>query len=116
MSIDLNFWKYKNNVDLNSSVIYQKACCDNEELEELDTLPIEAILKEIASSFHEWNALDAYNYEQKAQGSFRISTTSQVIRIDCYSMTQADMRRFSSIMSKYGCPLYDPQMESALIE
>lgn len=110
MSIDLNFWKYKGNVNLDHAVIYQKACCDNEEMEELETLPVEDILKEITSAFHEWNTLDLFNYEQKAgQGSFQIAATPQVIRVDCYSMTQADIKRFSSIMSKFGCPLYDPQ-------
>lgn len=111
MSIDLNFWKYKRTVYLDNAVVYQKACCDNEEMEELEALPIEDILKEIAIAFHEWNAIDVFNYEQKAgQGSFQISTTPQVIRFDCYSMTQAHMKRFSSIMSKFGCPLYDPQL------
>ena len=27
-------------------------------------------------------------------------------------MEQADMKRFSSVMSKFGCPLYDPQLEA----
>lgn len=32
-----------------------------------------------------------------------------MVRFDCYSMEQADMKRFSAVMSKFGCPLYDPQ-------
>lgn len=110
MSIDLNFWKCIGDVNLDNAVIYQKACCDHEEIKELENLPTEDILKEIASAFHEWNSLAPFHYEQKAgQGSFQIAATPQVIRIDCYSMMQADMKRFSSIMSKFECPLYDPQ-------
>lgn len=111
MSIELNFWKYKGDVNLDNAVIYQKVCCNNEECEELETLPTEAIVKEISSAFCEWKSLDLFNYEQKAgQGSFQITATPQVIRVDCYFMPPADMKRFSSIMAKFGCPLYDPQL------
>ena len=48
-------------------------------------------------------------YKRQGLGSFQISTTSQTVRFDCYSMGPADMKRFSSILSKFGCPLYDPQ-------
>ena len=112
MSIDLNFWKYKKDIYLDNAIVYQKACCDNEELEELETLPISDILKEIESAFSDWTALDPFNYEKENEhGSFQISTTPQTVRFDCYSMEQADMKRFSSIMSKFSCPLYDPQQE-----
>ncbi len=90
-------------------MVYQKACCDHEQIEELEHLPIDAILAETAATFHEWTALDPFNYERERSGSFQISTTSQTVRFDCYSMGQTDMKRFSSILSKFGCPLYDPQ-------
>lgn len=101
MSVDLNFWKYQNGVYLDNAMVYQKACCDKEEVEGLEFLPIEDILKEAAAAFPEGSS--------PAQGSFQISTTPQTVRFDCYGMSQADMKRFSSIMSKFGCPLYDPQ-------
>ena len=110
MSVDLNFWKYEKNTYLDNATVYQNACCNHEKVEGLEVLPIEDILKEISAAFHDWDAIDAFNYEKKGeQGSFQISTTSQTIRFDCYSMEQADMKRFSAIMSKFGCPLYDPQ-------
>ena len=110
MSIDLNFWKYERDTYLDNAIVYQKACCNNEKIEGLEVLPIEDILKEVAVAFHDWNSIDLFNYEKKEeQGSFQISTTSQTVRFDCYSMEQTDMKRFSVIMSKFYCPLYDPQ-------
>ncbi len=109
MSADLNFWKYKKDIYLDNMIVYQNACCDNKEIEGLEVLPIEDIIKEISTTFQEWNSLDPYNYERKGLGAFQISTTPQTVRFDCYSMEKADMKRFSSIMSKFACPLYDPQ-------
>lgn len=109
MSIDLNFWKYQEDTYLDNAAVYRSACCDQEEVESLALLPIEDILSETASAFQDWNALDAFNFEKKeGEGSFQISTTPQTVRFDCYSMERADMKRFSTVMSKFGCPLYDP--------
>lgn len=109
MSLDLNFWKYQKDVYLDSAVVYQSACCDKKEIEGLEILPIVDILKEVSTSFHEWTSLDTFNYERNGYGSFQISTTPQTVRFDCYSMQQTDMKRFSSIMSKFDCQLYDPR-------
>lgn len=109
MSIDLNFWKYQDGTYLDNAAVYRSACCDQEEVEGLALLPIGDILGETAAAFQDWNALDAFNFEKKeGEGSFQISTTPQTVRFDCYSMERADMKRFSTVMSKFGCPLYDP--------
>lgn len=109
MSIDLNFWKYRDGVYLDNGMVYQKACCDNENVEGLEILPTEEILKETAAAFPEWTSSDPFHYEGKEHGSFQIQVTPQTVRFDCYSMEAADMKRFSSILSGFGCPLYDPQ-------
>lgn len=31
MGVDLNFWKYRSGLYLDNAMVYQKACCDNEE-------------------------------------------------------------------------------------
>ncbi len=54
MGVDLNFWKYRSGLYLDNAMVYQKACCDNEKVEGLEVVPIEAILKETAAAFHEW--------------------------------------------------------------
>lgn len=111
MSVELDFWKYQKGIYLDNKNVYRNACCDQERVEGLEDLPIEDILKETAAVFQDWDAIDQFNYEKKTgQGSFQISTTPQMVRFDCYSMEQADMKRFSAIMSKFGCPPYDPQL------
>ncbi len=110
MSVDLNFWKYQKGVSFDPAAVYQSACCNQEHVDGLEILPIEDILKEIAAAFHDWRSSDPFNYERAdGPGSFQIATTPQTVRFDCYSMAPADMKRFSSILSKFACPLYDPQ-------
>ena len=109
MSIDLNFWKYKPEVFLDNIRVYHSACCDGNSVEGLEMLPIDAIMTEITSVFSDWKKTAPYIYECTDRGSFEIFTTPQIVRFDCYSMVQADMKRFSAIMKKFDCPLYDPQ-------
>ena len=109
MSVDLNFWRYQKGASLKDEDAYQKACCDHEWVEGLELLPIEDILNETAKVFCQWTSLDPFHYEGKERGSFQISTTPQTVRFDCYSMEKAEMKRFSSVLSQFGCPLYDPQ-------
>ena len=45
MSMDLNFWKYKEDTAHDHSTVYQTACCDGEVMEVLAVLPIDEILK-----------------------------------------------------------------------
>ncbi len=111
MGADLNFWKYQDGISLDNAVVYEKACCNQEHVEGLADLPIAEILNEMAAAFADWNAIDLYNYEKKeGQGSFQITATPQAVRFDCYAMEQAQQKRFSAIMAKFGCPLYDPQL------
>ena len=112
MSVDLDFWKYREGVRLDNAAVYRRACCDHEPVEGLEALPTEEILRAIGAAFLGWDALDAYNYENRGGlGAFQLSATPQALRVDCYSMGRADMKRFSSVMAGFGCPLYDPQLE-----
>ena len=47
MSMDLNFWKYKENAAHDHATVYQTACCDGEVMEVLEILPIDDILKKL---------------------------------------------------------------------
>ena len=49
MSMDLDFWKYKENVPHNHTKVYEKAVCEGELLDELETLPVDEILKAVAT-------------------------------------------------------------------
>lgn len=110
MGVDFNFWKVQDGIDLDCAAVYETACCNHEHVEGLAVLPIEEILNETAAVFGDWNAVDLWNYEKKdGQGSFQIATTPQMVRFDCYAMEREDMKRFSSMMSRFDCPLYDSQ-------
>ena len=110
MSMDLNFWKYKEGAIHDNDRIYKRACCDGEVAEELESLPIDEILKKTASAFSDWTVLDQSHYEKEGKGAFEIFTTSQIVRFDCYGMQEADMNALMDILIEFGCPLYDPQI------
>ncbi|NCE63607.1 hypothetical protein D1159_03195 [Pseudoflavonifractor sp. 524-17] len=110
MGVDLNFWRYREGVYLDNGAVYQMACCENEHIDGLDLLPVEDILRETAAVFQDWDRLDPFSYEKNGRSAFQISAAAQAVRFDCYCMEPADMRRFSSLMAKFGCPLYDPQL------
>ncbi len=51
MSVDLDFWRYKDGVEHQNDIVYQTACCDGKLMESLDFLPIDQILKKFPLSF-----------------------------------------------------------------
>lgn len=113
MSMDLNFWKYKEGVVHNNEVVYKTACCEGKQMEELETLPIDDILKKIATVFSSWNIQNNgkdFENEQQGHGMFQIFTTSQIVRFDCYGMQEMDLNLLMDILIEFGCPLYDPQI------
>lgn len=77
MSVDLSFWKYKENVIHNHQKIYKLACCDGEIMDELENLPIDKIFTKIATVFSDWTTLNKNNYEKEGRGAFEIFTTAQ---------------------------------------
>lgn len=111
MSMDLNFWKYKEDAAHDHAAVYQTACCDGEFMEELETLPIDEILKKISAVFSDW-AVQGHgkDFEKEGHGAFQIFTTSQIVRFDCYGMPENDMNALMDILIDFGCPLYDPQI------
>ena len=110
MSVELNFWRYKENSVHHDELVYRAACCDGNCLKELELLPIDAILQKIADTFSGWTSLaDGQIFENEVQGAFQIFTTSQIVRFDCYDMQETDMNRLIDILIGFGCPLYDPQ-------
>ena len=66
MSMDLNFWKYKEDTAHDHSTVYQTACCDGEVMEVLEVLPIDEILKKVADSFsgQTWQRKRTKGYER----------------------------------------------------
>lgn len=113
MSMDLDFWKYKDQAEHDDEKVYQTACCDGESVEELETLPVGDILKKIAEVFADWTASEGgKDFEKEGHGAFQIFTTEQIVRFDCYGMSEADMNLLVDILIDFGCPLYDPQIST----
>lgn len=109
MSMDLDFWKYKKDVEQNHKEVYEEACCGGIELPVLEILPIGEIRDRIFSAFKDWTTMDGDTFKKEGHGSFSIFTTSQIVRIDCFDMDGDVMNTFIDIMAQYGCALYDPQ-------
>lgn len=69
MSMDLSFWKYKENAAHDHAVIYQAACCDGKLMEKLEDLPIDEILKKISAVFSDWMIQDdGKDFEKEGHG------------------------------------------------
>ena len=112
MSYDLNFWKYKSGIYLDPQTTYS-SLCEGEHVNGLEELPIEKILNRIKVIFSDgWEQLDELNWEAVNRGAFQISTTSQMLRVDCYGMSGNDMNRFIDLGTEFECPLYDPQVRT----
>lgn len=45
MGMDLDFWRYKENAARDHAKVYRQAACEGRQLEELETLPIDEMLK-----------------------------------------------------------------------
>lgn len=113
MSVDLDFWKYKPGVDHDDQRVYE-ALSDGETLADVQELPIEEIRARVREVFSGWKWPDKDNCENPAgKGGFTLYTTSQLVRFDCYWMSEEQMNRLMDILIEgFGCPLYDPQVST----
>ena len=113
MSMDLNFWKYKEGAAHDHAAVYQAACCNGEPVDELETLPVDEILKKAVEVFSDWSISgNGTDFEKEGHGAFQIFTTSQAVRFDCYGLQEAEMNTIMDIMIEFGCPLYDSQIST----
>ena len=112
MSADYNFWKYKQDVVHEDEKVYA-SLCDGEQLEELQSLPIEKIRERIRAVFSGWDWLNQDNCEKEGFGSFTLYTTPQLVRFDCYGMSEQNLNLFIDVMTEeFGIPVYDPQIST----
>lgn len=108
MDVDLNFWKYQKGVYLDNQQVYVTACCEGEEIEGLELLPISEIMEKLKTTFSSWDFVAPDVFDGKEMGYFTIFTTSQIVRFDCCDMIQHDMDTLITVMSEFDCPFYDP--------
>ena len=109
MSYDLDFWKYKQGVELNHQQVYE-CLSDGQYVDGLEDLPIDDLIARISQVFSEgWNKVDEMTWES-SDGTFQLFTTQQFIRVDCYGLSSENMNKLIDILDEFGCPLYDPQV------
>lgn len=110
MSMDLDFWRYKEGAAHDDQTVYERVCCDGEDTDLLEELPIAEVLSELEKTFPKWTKLDDNHFESPSGAMFEISHTPKSVRFDCYDMTGDEMNVLIDIMRGFGCPLYDPQV------
>lgn len=111
MSYDLNFWAYENESEDNDHLATYERLSEGDDVEGLRLIAISSILERVREVFSDcdWIEQDnGFSWESE-HGSFQISTTPQLFRVDCYGMDGEDMNRFVDIAAEFGLPLYDPQ-------
>jgi hypothetical protein len=108
MARDLNFWKTSKKTEDNNAVYI--ALSNEEYLEYIDELPKNEIQEDFDKTFNGWEKLDDVHYE-KGKEAFELMITNQLVRVDCYGLSEISMNKIIDIMLKYGCPLYDPAID-----
>ena len=112
MGRQMAFWKYDDGVELNAHDVYEKACLNEETVIGLSMLPVGDILKKVREVFSDYDMLDEYNFES-GKGSFTIYTSEQMVMFDCsWSMLTEELNKLIDIMLAFGCPFYDPQIDT----
>lgn len=112
MSKHLAFWKYNDGTYLDNQKVYETACIDGKAAEGLAILPISDILNRASEIFSDYDKLDEYNFESE-NGSFTIIATEQAVLFDCgWEMPETELNKIIDLMDEFGCPFYDPQIET----
>ena len=105
--------RYKETAARDHSKVYRQAACEGRQLEELETLPIDEMLKKVAAVFSDWTVQNGGTlFKKEGRGAFQIFTTPQVLRFDCFGMSEEDMNALMDVPLDFDCPLYDPQLET----
>ena len=82
---ELLFWQYKDGIYLNHHLVYE-ALVEQQEVEGLETLPVQVILNRINSVFSNWEKVDENSWKNtKGKGAFHIKTTPQSIQMRIFN-------------------------------
>ena len=112
MGRQLAFWRYEKGTYLDCKTVFDLACIEEKKVSGLLTLPLNDILEKVSEVFSDYDKHDLLNYEN-SKGSFTISGTEQAVLFDCsWNMEYDDLNRIIGIMQRFGCPFYDPQIET----
>lgn len=107
---ELVFWRYREGIYLNHHLVYE-ALLDQQEVDGLEFLPVELILKRLHSVFSTWDKVDENSWKNpKGKGAFQVKTSPQSILIDCYGTQGVTMDLMADTLEEFKCCLYDPQV------
>ena len=111
MSYDLNFWRHRTEFSAPPEQTY-KQLCRGIEVDGLEDLPIVSFLDRIKEAFPEVEDGGGLLDGKGEIGYFQVSWSPQHVRVDCYGLSGEDMNKFIEIAKEFGCPLYDPQVNT----
>jgi len=112
MGRQLAFWKYENGIYLNNQEVYNSSCSEGKTVTGLAELPIPEILAKVKKTFREYERLDDYHYGG-LEGNFSIYTQPQSVVFDCsLRMSEKELNKIIDLMAGFGCPYYDPQIDT----
>lgn len=112
MGRQLVFWKYENGIYLNNQEVYKTSCAEGKTVTGLAELPIPEILAKVKKTFREYERLDDYHYGG-LEGNFSIYTQPQSVVFDCsLRMSEQELNKIIDLMAGFGCPYYDPQIDT----
>ena len=107
---ELLFWRYKEGIYLNHHEVYEDLE-DEMQVEGLEELPVELILRRINSVFADWERVDEISWKNnKGPGAFCVKTTPFSVKIECYGTVGTSMDKLVDVLEEFKCPLYDPQI------
>lgn len=110
MNKELSFWKYKDeSIEYRHNAVYD-SLCDGKRIADVATLPIDEIRMKIDDIFFAWIKFDKNNLVFNDE-VIVIYTTDQLVRFDCYRVSEDNMNNLIDIMREYDCKLYDASID-----
>ena len=108
MSYDLNFWNESAGFKAEPLDAY-RSLSDGVPVDGLNQIDIDSFYKRIIQEFPGTEESNGFLDWEVGNNSFQVSSSSQLVRVDCYGGPGEWMNVFIDIGKEFGCPLYDPQ-------
>lgn len=116
MSYDINFWRQPAGFSLSPQETYAKLCA-GEPADDLLDLPVDEINAELQQLFLHYDPTEPFplmhspEQERDQSGSVEVFASPKHFRFDLRGEWTEAYNLLSELMSRYGCPLYDPQQD-----
>lgn len=109
----LAFWKYKKIGEAHDDkLVFETACEAKQVMEELEVLPVDELTEKTDALFSDWAVdRDSAGFHKARHGSFRVSSTKQMMLFDCLGMDEDDLNKIIDLFYEYSIGLYDPVLD-----